>query len=139
MWRSLKGSNALMFPVKIFYASLFLPCVLHTATTSLFFDFFSFKGFYFIYLHHICSWNQFSKYVPVFSSLQSPNGRKGLTQIIRKAWSGIRRGPKLIKALVLAVYKLSSKKRPNFSLGTHTTVFQAKIYAFIKACIMEDT
>jgi ribonuclease HI len=67
------------------------------------------------------------------------NGRTGLTQIIRKAWSGIRRGPKLIKALVLAVYKLGSKSRQSFSLGIHTTVFQAKIYAIIKACIMEGT
>jgi len=36
------------------------------------------------------------------------------------------------------VYIFGSKSRQSFSRGIHTTVFQAKIYAIIKVCIMED-
>jgi ribonuclease HI len=37
------------------------------------------------------------------------------------------------------MYIFGSKSRQSFSLGIHTTVFQAKTYAIITVCIMEDT
>jgi hypothetical protein len=41
------------------------------------------------------------------------------------------------KGTSLGVYRWASRKGHSFSLGLHSTVFQAEIYA-IKACIMEN-
>ena len=38
----------------------------------------------------------------------------------------------------MGVYIFGSKSRQSFSLGIHTKLFQAKIYAIIKVCIMKD-
>jgi hypothetical protein len=40
---------------------------------------------------------------------------------------------------MLGVYKLGSKSKQSFSFGIHTVLFQAEIYAIIKACIMENS
>jgi hypothetical protein len=47
-------------------------------------------------------------------------------------------GSKTNEGMGVGVYKWGSRRGHNFSLGHHTTVFQAEIYA-IKACIMEIT
>ena len=53
-------------------------------------------------------------------------GRIGLAQIIKRAWSGIRTGQRQMKSLVLGV-RWGQKRGIFFSLGFHTTIFQAKI------------
>jgi ribonuclease HI len=47
-------------------------------------------------------------------------------------------GSKTNKGTGAGVYRWSSRRGHSFSLGLHTTVFQAEIYA-TKACIMENT
>jgi hypothetical protein len=46
-------------------------------------------------------------------------------------------GPKTNKGTGAGMYRWGLKRGHSFSLGLHTTVFQAEIYA-IKACIMEN-
>jgi ribonuclease HI len=61
----------------------------------------------------------------------------GSTQTTKLAWSGTQMGPRSTKALVLGCIDGGLRRGHSFSLGLHTTVFQAEIYA-IKACIIED-
>ena len=67
----------------------------------------------------------------------SVTGRTGLTQTIKYAWSVVWIGWRPMKALVSRCINGAWKKGHNFSLGLHTTVFQAEIYA-IKAYMMEN-
>ena len=67
MWRSLKGSNALTFPSGTFTHLYFSHVCYMLQPLHCCLIFLSFKGFYFIYLHHICSLNRFFNFVPVFS------------------------------------------------------------------------
>jgi len=46
----------------------------------------------------------------------------------RRAWSGTQTGPRPIKTMVLGCID-GAQERHGFSLGLHTTVFQAEIYA----------
>jgi hypothetical protein len=62
-----------------------------------------------------------------FISLRSMSDRMDLIQIIKEAWSGTRTGPRPIEGTGAGVYKWSSRKGHSFSLGLHTTVFQAEI------------
>jgi hypothetical protein len=57
----------------------------------------------------------------------NPHNRGGLVWYVD--------GPKTNEGTGAGLYRWGSRRGHSFSLGLHTTVFQAKIYA-IKACIM---
>jgi hypothetical protein len=63
--------------------------------------------------------------------------QNGITQTKKGAWSGTQLGPRIID-IGAGVYRWGSRRRHNFSLGLHTTVFQAEVYA-TKAFLTENT
>jgi len=64
--------------------------------------------------------------------------QNGITQTTKGAWSGTQMGPNIIQTQVLGCIDGGSRRGHSFSLGLHTMVFQAEIYA-IKAFITDST
>jgi hypothetical protein len=60
----------------------------------------------------------------------NPDNRRGLVWYMD--------GSKTNKGTGARVYRWGSRRGHSFSLGLHTTVFQAEVYA-IKACIKKNT
>jgi hypothetical protein len=63
------------------------------------------------------------------SSLTNVSGRRGSTQTIKRGLVWYTHGSKTNNGTGAGVYKWGLRRGHSFSLGFHTTVFQAEIYA----------
>jgi hypothetical protein len=64
--------------------------------------------------------------------------QKGFKPDIKVGLASYTNGSKTSKGTGVGVYRWGSRMEHRFSLGLHTTIFQAEIYA-INACLMENT